>query len=89
MQFPAWSIAEHTRATGNMAQTAITEDSIRAALMERLKATHVEVQDMSGTAPNPLPPLQSASLTSYHHPALPQPESSASQASQATRRNVD
>ncbi|GAB1317576.1 hypothetical protein MFIFM68171_07786 [Madurella fahalii] len=31
-----------------MAQTSITEDSIRAALTERLKATHVEVQDMSG-----------------------------------------
>ncbi|KAL2135146.1 hypothetical protein VTI74DRAFT_9577 [Chaetomium olivicolor] len=31
-----------------MAQPAITEASIRAALIERLKATHVEVQDMSG-----------------------------------------
>ncbi|KAL2023738.1 hypothetical protein VTK56DRAFT_1452 [Thermocarpiscus australiensis] len=31
-----------------MAQTSITEDSIKAALTERLKATHVEVQDMSG-----------------------------------------
>ncbi|KAK4157723.1 bola protein [Chaetomidium leptoderma] len=31
-----------------MAETAITEDSVRAALTERLKATHVEIQDMSG-----------------------------------------
>ncbi|KAK3305773.1 bola protein [Chaetomium strumarium] len=31
-----------------MAQPAITEDSLRAALTKRLKATHVEVQDMSG-----------------------------------------
>ncbi|KAK4131412.1 bola-like protein [Trichocladium antarcticum] len=31
-----------------MAETAITEDSIRTALTERLKATYVEVQDMSG-----------------------------------------
>ncbi|KAK4124639.1 bola-like protein [Parathielavia appendiculata] len=31
-----------------MAQPAITEDSLRAALTERLKATHVEIQDMSG-----------------------------------------
>ncbi|KAK3897617.1 bola protein [Staphylotrichum tortipilum] len=30
-----------------MAQS-ITEDSIRAALTERLKASHVEIQDMSG-----------------------------------------
>ena len=32
-----------------MAETTITEESIRAALTERLKATHVEIQDMSGT----------------------------------------
>ncbi|KAL2255749.1 hypothetical protein VTK26DRAFT_2762 [Humicola hyalothermophila] len=31
-----------------MAETTITEASLRAALIERLKATHVEVQDMSG-----------------------------------------
>ncbi|KAK3290702.1 bola protein [Chaetomium fimeti] len=31
-----------------MAQPAITEDSVRAAITERLKATHVEIQDMSG-----------------------------------------
>ncbi len=31
-----------------MAQS-ITEDSIRDALTERLKASHVEIQDMSGT----------------------------------------
>ncbi|KAK4032910.1 bola protein [Parachaetomium inaequale] len=31
-----------------MAQAAISEASIRAALIERLKATHVEIQDMSG-----------------------------------------
>ncbi|KAL1838525.1 hypothetical protein VTJ49DRAFT_2599 [Mycothermus thermophilus] len=31
-----------------MAEATITEDSIKAALIERLKATHVEVQDMSG-----------------------------------------
>ncbi|KAK5661707.1 hypothetical protein OQA88_9807 [Cercophora sp. LCS_1] len=31
-----------------MAETTITESSIRLALADRLKATHVEVQDMSG-----------------------------------------
>ncbi|KAL2117479.1 hypothetical protein VTJ04DRAFT_7139 [Mycothermus thermophilus] len=31
-----------------MADTPITEDSLKSALTERLKATHVEVQDMSG-----------------------------------------
>ncbi|KAL2268359.1 hypothetical protein VTJ83DRAFT_3205 [Remersonia thermophila] len=31
-----------------MAEATITEESIKAALAERLKATHVEVQDMSG-----------------------------------------
>ncbi|KAK4100359.1 bola-like protein [Parathielavia hyrcaniae] len=31
-----------------MAQPSISEDSLRAALTERLKATHVEIQDMSG-----------------------------------------
>ncbi|KAK4444982.1 protein BOLA2 [Podospora aff. communis PSN243] len=31
-----------------MAESSITESSIKAALEERLKATHVEVQDMSG-----------------------------------------
>ncbi|KAK4166541.1 protein BOLA2 [Cladorrhinum sp. PSN259] len=31
-----------------MASTSITEDSLRAALTERLGATYVEVQDMSG-----------------------------------------
>ncbi|KAK4143053.1 bola protein [Dichotomopilus funicola] len=31
-----------------MAQSAITEDTLRAALVERLQATHVEIQDMSG-----------------------------------------
>jgi hypothetical protein len=40
-----------------MAQTTITEDSLRAALTERLKATHVEIQDMSGTTPDPLAAL--------------------------------
>lgn len=45
-------------AHSTMAQTSITEDSIRAALTQRLKATHVEVQDMSGTerAPSNLCP---------------------------------
>jgi hypothetical protein len=33
----------------NMATTQITEASIREALIERLKASHVEVQDQSGT----------------------------------------
>ncbi len=36
-----------------MAEATITEESIRAALTERLKATHVEIQDMSGTPPIP------------------------------------
>ncbi|KAK4231999.1 protein BOLA2 [Podospora fimiseda] len=31
-----------------MTSTSITEDSIKSALTERLGATHVEVQDMSG-----------------------------------------
>lgn len=31
-----------------MADQSITEDSIKAALADRLKAIHVEVQDMSG-----------------------------------------
>ncbi|KAK3319916.1 bola protein [Cercophora scortea] len=31
-----------------MASTAITESTLQAALTERLKATHVEVTDMSG-----------------------------------------
>jgi len=31
-----------------MAEATITEESIRAALTERLKATHVDIQDMSG-----------------------------------------
>ncbi|KAK1767316.1 protein BOLA2 [Phialemonium atrogriseum] len=31
-----------------MAQTSITEESLKSALTERLKATHVEVTDMSG-----------------------------------------
>lgn len=31
-----------------MAAQSITEDSIKAALADRLKAIHVEVQDMSG-----------------------------------------
>ncbi|KAK4111580.1 bola-like protein [Canariomyces notabilis] len=35
-------------AHSTMAQMSITEDAIKAALTERLKATHVEVQDMSG-----------------------------------------
>ncbi|KAI0398790.1 bola domain-containing protein [Xylaria palmicola] len=30
------------------ASTSITEDSLKSALKERLKATHVEVTDMSG-----------------------------------------
>ncbi|AEO59940.1 hypothetical protein MYCTH_2308654 [Thermothelomyces thermophilus ATCC 42464] len=30
------------------AETPITEESLRAALTERLKVTHVEIQDMSG-----------------------------------------
>ncbi|KAL2151314.1 hypothetical protein VTH82DRAFT_6412 [Thermothelomyces myriococcoides] len=30
------------------AETPITEESLRTALTERLKATHVEIQDMSG-----------------------------------------
>ncbi len=46
--------------TQTMAEATITEESIRAALTERLKATHVEIQDMSGT---PRPPAVSA-LTS-------------------------
>jgi stress-induced morphogen len=37
-------------AHSTMAQMSITEDAIKAALTERLKATHVEVQDMSGMA---------------------------------------
>jgi hypothetical protein len=36
-----------------MAEAAISEASIRAALTERLKATYVEIQDMSGTAQIP------------------------------------
>ena len=36
-----------------MAEATITEESIRAALTERLKATHVEIQDMSGTPRSP------------------------------------
>ena len=39
-----------------MAQS-ITEDSIRAALTERLKASHVEIQDMSGTRTSKSPAL--------------------------------
>lgn len=31
-----------------MADQSITEDSIKAALADRLNAIHVEVQDMSG-----------------------------------------
>jgi hypothetical protein len=36
-----------------MAETTITEASIRAALVDRLKATHVEIQDMSGASDAP------------------------------------
>jgi len=35
----------------NMTESTITESSIKAALVDRLKATHVEVQDMSGKLP--------------------------------------
>ena len=37
--------------TANMTESTITESSIKAALVDRLKATHVEVQDMSGKLP--------------------------------------
>lgn len=49
-----------------MAEPAITEDSIRAALIERLKATHVEIQDMSG-----MHPVLTISLTSSRGPEQP------------------
>ena len=35
--------------------TSITEDTLKAALTERLGAIHVEVTDMSGTYSPPLP----------------------------------
>ena len=37
------------------ATTSITEDSLKAALTERLGAVHVEVTDMSGASPSPSP----------------------------------
>jgi hypothetical protein len=61
-----------------MAQPAITEDSIRAALIERLKATHVEIQDMSGmiptltlSLPDVIPIPNSLAITIQSLPSMP------------------
>lgn len=53
-----------------MADQSITEDSIKAALADRLKAIHVEVQDMSGMDAVFLFPIRA--LTSWGPgPAMP------------------
>jgi hypothetical protein len=58
-----------------MAEPTITEESLKSALIDRLKATHVEVTDMSGklqTQPlqpvslRPLPKLGATALTNHN-----------------------
>jgi len=54
----------HHSTLKTMADTTITEASLRAALTERLKATYVEIQDMSGTTRHPT----TSALTSSTQP---------------------
>ncbi len=36
-------------------ESGVTEAGLKATLTEKLEATHVEIEDMSGTHTNPLP----------------------------------
>jgi hypothetical protein len=46
-----------------MAASNITEASLTATLKEKLEATHVEIEDMSGTSQSPLPSFPSNPLS--------------------------
>ncbi len=45
-----FNIQSTTHIRDIMSETAITEDSLKGLMIERLKAVHVEVTDISGTS---------------------------------------
>jgi len=44
-----------TQASAVANTTGVTADSLQATLKEKLGAEHVDIEDMSGTAPRPIP----------------------------------